>query len=132
MTHWATQYIGLSWEYGGQGPEAYDCWNFVRKIQRDHFGVEVPIIVIEDQRQASHEMQANSELDNWQSVDVPQEGDIVMMARAKIPAHIGVCVRANNQIGVLHCIQKSGVVFTAMSMLSSNGWGSLKYYRHKT
>ncbi len=132
MNHWAIDYIGVPWRYGAQGPDAFDCWNFVREVQRKQFGVHVPIIMYADQREVSNHLQQNPELNNWLQVDSPVEGDIVMMARAKIPAHVGVWVKANASEGVLHCVQGIGVVFTSMGMVRSSGWGSLKYYRRKT
>lgn len=132
MNHWAVPYIGIPWVYGAQGPEAYDCWNFIRKIQLDHFGIDVPVVEYSDQREVSAHLLHNPELDRWTLVDAPQEGDIVMMARAKIPAHVGIWITANSRAGVLHCLEGMGVVFTASNMIRNSGWGSLKYYRRKT
>lgn len=131
MTHWAGHYIGTPWRYGSQGPDAYDCWNFIREIQLTRFGVDVPVIEYTDQRDVSHQLQHNTELDRWAQVESPIEGDIVMMARAKIPAHVGVWIKANGDEGVLHCVKGSGVVFTRRSGLRTSGWGQLKYYRLK-
>lgn len=84
-----------------------------------------------DQRDVARQLQHNAELDHWAQVEMPTEGDIVMMARAKIPAHVGIWVAANNDQGILHCLQGSGVIFTKESAIRSSGWGQLKYYRRK-
>lgn len=131
MNHWATGYVGIPWAYGAQGPDCYDCWNFVREVQIKHFGIDVPVILYADQRDVSNQLQHNPELDNWVHVNAPAEGDIVMMARAKIPAHVGVWIAANETQGVLHCLKGIGVVFTRQNMIQSSGWGQLKYYRRK-
>lgn len=131
MNHWATKYIGIPWKFGGQGPDTYDCWNFVREVQGTHFNIEVPIITYDDQRDVFHHLQHNAELDHWTQMETPIEGDIIMMARAKIPAHVGVWVKSNVQEGVLHCLQGIGVVFTAQQAIRSSGWGQLKFYRRK-
>lgn len=131
--HWAGPYIGKGWRYGGQGPDEFDCWNFVREVQRARFGIEVPIIEYEqDQRDVSNHLQHNPELEKWTPVESPREGDIVMMARAKIPAHVGVWIIANGRAGILHCVKGIGVVFTQAAMVRSSGWGNLRYYRRKT
>lgn len=131
MSHWATGYIGISWEYGAQGPDSYDCWNFVRHVQKTRFSIDVPVILYTDQRDVSHQLQHNAELDRWTQTDSPIEGDIVMMARAKIPAHVGVWIKANGHEGILHCLQHVGVVFTRENAIRSHGWGQLKFYRRK-
>lgn len=132
MSHWATRYIGKSWCYGAQGPDAYDCWNFVCEVQRTEYGINMPLIDYgQDQRLASFHMRENPELHNWNKIESPIEGDIVMMARAKIPAHIGVWIVANGKQGILHCLQGVGVVFQQASMITISGWGSLQYYRRK-
>lgn len=131
MSHWATPYVGKRWAYGGLGPDEYDCWNFVREVQKKRFSVDVPVITYTDQRDVFHHLQHNPELDRWRQVTSPIEGDIVMMARAKIPAHVGIWISANGKEGILHCLQGAGVVFTPSNMISSSGWGLLKYYRRK-
>ena len=130
MSHWATHYIGLPWEYGKEGPEAFDCWGFVRAVQRDHFGVEMPAVTAPESWAKANEMiQSHEERGNWQQVDDPREGDLVLMARNRHPVHIGVLVSANGKLGALHCQQSSGVVFSAIPQLRACGWGALTYYR---
>jgi len=131
IMHWASEYIGIQWEYGARGPDSYDCWNFVREVQSKKFNVDVPIIEYVDQRDVFYQLQHNAELDRWKQVESPIEGDIVMMARAKIPAHVGIWINANNDEGILHCLQGSGVVFMRQNSIRSNGWGQLKFYRRK-
>jgi hypothetical protein len=62
-------------------------------------------------------------------VDDPREGDLVLMARNRRPVHIGVMVQANGHLGVLHCMEPSGVVFSSIGGLVAVGWGTLTYYR---
>ncbi len=128
MTHWAVQYIGIPWENGAQGPESFDCWAFVRHIQREHFSVEVPPINV-DASQLSAVVRAftrHPELIHWQRVQTPQDGDCVLLSSNRFPAHVGVWVSG----AVLHCKKGPGVVHQTPAELSLSGWGGMAYFRH--
>lgn len=132
MKHWATDYIGIPWSKCGRGPESYDCLGFFAHIQRTQFDVQISIdtspqtltdtiVLIND----VHERMS------WEPVSRPIEGDAVLMARSRVPVHIGTWISANNTHGVLHCAQPIGVVFQTLSGLRSGGWGGITYYRRK-
>ena len=130
MSHWATELIGKPWEYGAQGPDAFDCWGFTRFVQRTHYGIEMPAVQVpEDWRQAREVLETHEERTRWAPVDVPADGDVVLMARNRIPLHVGVVVAANRATGVLHCFEPAGVVFQPPQALRATGWGRLTYYR---
>lgn len=128
--HWAFAYLGTPWVRGGEGP-GYDCYTFARMIQRQHFGIDMPLINVDadDFRLVATQMQKNPEKDNWLQVSEPQEGDCVLMAHAKYPSHAGVYLTENNG-GVLHCVRGQGVVFSSMDALKLSGWSHLEFYRH--
>lgn len=130
MSHWASQYIGLSWRSCADGPDAYDCWNFFRLVQREHYGVSVPTVgFVESWREAATLLETHEERQRWQQVERPLDGCAVLMARTRLPVHIGTWIRANGTEGVLHCMQGAGVVFQRPEMLRAAGWGRLTYYR---
>lgn len=132
MSHWASQYIGRQWEFGKEGPDSYDCWGFVRHVQREHFAIEMPVIPYgTDWHETADHLAKHQERDNWNQIDKPQEGDVVMMARSRLPIHIGVWINANGTQGVLHCLQGAGVLFQPGKGLAACGWGHLQYYRRK-
>lgn len=131
MKHWAAPLIGLPYELGGHGPDAFDCWGFFRYVQATHYGRDVPEIGVPATVQAqAHTLAGHPERANWTQVDRPEDGDAVLMARRQHPAHIGVWIEANGGAGVLHCMQGAGVVFMPPSSLKMAGWGRLSYYRH--
>lgn len=130
MTHWATEYIGCPWQYGAEGPESYDCWGFVRTVQSKHFDVTLPPIPeYHSWREANELIRTHYERDKWTRVTAPKEGDLVLMCRNRLPVHIGVVISANDRLGILHCIQQSGVVYNTLPSLRSNGWGGVMFYR---
>jgi hypothetical protein len=76
-THWAMQYMGKPWESGAQGPDAYDCFALVRAVQRDVFGRDLPLIVLDA---TNTDIVQNAFLKpeyyaQWQLTDDAVEGD---------------------------------------------------------
>lgn len=134
MSHWASDYIGTPWQRGATGPDAYDCWGFVRHIQFAMYGRTLPDLSsqVDDSRQAAHTIANHDERTNWFQVDRPKDGDIVLLARKNIPVHIGIWITANGSSGVLHCVERIGVMYSNLLNLKSQGWGGLSYYRYRT
>lgn len=135
MSHWATQYIGRPWVYGKAGPDEFDCWGFVRYIQREHFGVEMPEVAVADRhdwRNSAQQLAEHDERKHWTRVVQPVEGDVVLMARNRLPTHIGLWVAANGTLGVLHCLEGAGVLYSPARALQAAGWGALQHYRHES
>lgn len=131
MSHWATQYIGLPWASGAQGPAAFDCWALVRHIQREHFGHDLPLIDVDAQDLlAVHAaFQDRSERAHWSKVDAPQAGDGVLLHKGNNADHVGVWVDVDGGM-VLHALPGIGVVCTQVRALSRLGWGPIEFYRH--
>lgn len=125
MNHWAIEYIGDEWV-----PGEHDCWAFFARVQRERFGRDVPPIEIDpdDVLAVARAIRDDDERQHWRHVDVPQEGDAVLLAHARYPSHIGVWVNVDGG-GVLHCVRGAGVVFSRPQMLARDGWRQVDYYR---
>lgn len=133
MNHWATAFIGLPHVRGATGPDAYDCWGFVRHIQLQQYGRNLPDVshLGPDTKSAAATISNHDERDNWVEVDQPEDGDLVLMARNQIPVHIGIWIHANGTGGVLHSLERVGVTFSNGSNLKNQGWGKVRYFRSK-
>lgn len=131
--HWAFDYVGKPWKFGGSGPDEFDCWGFVRWVQRHHYGIEMSDVEYknDDWKDAARALNEDSERDSWSLVGIPGDGDLVLMARSRLPVHIGVWIKANGTEGILHCVQGVGVSFLRRRDLRLSGWGSFQYYTHK-
>lgn len=132
MSHWAEQYIGIPWESGATGPDSYDCWGFFRHVMLNHYQLDIPAVDV-DANNIKDVMNAFSNASayaNWSEVDLPVDGDAVLMAHAKSISHIGVWVETPALSGVLHCVFGIGVVFSSQTSLSMSGWGKKNYYRY--
>lgn len=133
MTHWALGYIGKQWQSGACGPDYYDCWGLVRGIMADRYGVVVPVVPEADTEsilQVAASMMKTTSRDHWLKVDVPEEGDVVTIGRARYPSHCGIWVAADGG-GVLHCERGAGVCFSTLDGLKLSGWGLIDFYRYQ-
>lgn len=128
MTHWATQYIGREWING-----EHDCWAFTRLIQRNHFNCDLPHIDIDagDVASCVRALSTHAEKNNWLAVEFAQEGDVALMSQNRQPTHVGVWLEVDGG-GVLHCIEKGGVIFTKRRDLSHLGYNLIQFYRHQS
>ncbi|CAB4122147.1 Endopeptidase, NLPC/P60 domain containing protein [uncultured Caudovirales phage] len=132
MTHWANEYMGITWSNGGNSKqEGFDCWNLVRTIQREQFGIDVPVIDVDAYKikDCVVAFSTHGELKNWDKVEVPQEGDCVLMSQNKRPTHIGVWLDEQGG-GIIHSVQGVGVIFTTESHIQSMNYNVLGYYRY--
>lgn len=121
-THWAADYIGLPWT-----PEC-NCWHFCARIWRERFGIDVPLIDVDgaDPRATRRELEQSAERRGWQLVEVPREGDAVLMAKGARPCHVGMWLDLG---GTLHCIEGAGAIFTPGARLADLGYRVVGVYR---
>lgn len=131
--HWANRYIGLPWENGAQGPEAYDCWGLVRAVYRLHYGIDLPVLDVDamDVRAVMRRIGSETRGDRWTEVQVPGDGDVVALRQARNPSHCGVWIESPSHgiSGLLHAVRGAGVVFSSLAHLRIAGWAGLRYYR---
>ena len=129
MTHWAEAHIGMPWVAGHS-----DCWSFARRVWRERFGIEVPALGVDpgDLRGVRRAFHEGVEGGDWQMVEVPTEGDAVLMGRSSRPCHVGIWVSPDpDEAGVLHSVEGSGVIFTTPARLGPLGWRILGFYRRR-
>lgn len=127
--HWAIKYIGIPWEAGAEGPDAFDCRTLFIDIQRKIYGRQVTPIMTdaEDTKAILKAFQNHPEFRQWQRVDTPKDGDAVLLRQSRYPCHIGVWLEADGG-KILHSVQGAGVVFQSVHDLISNGWQVQAYY----
>lgn len=130
-TRWETDYLGRPWQSGATGPDAFDCWGLVRRVQRDVYGRDLPAIGVDavDLRAVVTAFASHPERAHWERVEAPAEGDCVLMSRARDPSHVGLWLNCNGG-GVLHALRGSGVVFSSLSALRRDRWARIEFYRY--
>jgi len=126
MTHWAAAVIGTPWV-----PGSTDCWSLARGIWRTRFGWDVPPIMVDpsDARAARQALSVPPERLGWDAVVCPTEGDAVLMARGARPCHVGIWIEPEPDVGILHSVERSGVIYTPPARLAGIGYRVIGYYR---
>lgn len=124
--HWVTQYVGWPYERCAQGPDLWDCWSFVRHVQKERYGREVPFMASPASwgsvARAIPEWAAQF---GWKSTDAPRDGDAVILSRMKDPTHIGVWI--GDLKAVLHCPEGGSVLHDARHLAASQ-WRIRGYF----
>ena len=123
MTHWAADYIGNPWDAAEN-----HCWAFCRRVWREHFGVEVPEVLVDGASPRAGMRAFGQGQPGWTQVAVANEGDGVLMARGDRVCHVGIWIAAGTG-GVLHAIESTGTVFTPVARLASLGYRVTGFYR---
>jgi cell wall-associated NlpC family hydrolase len=127
--------IGKRWCANGRGPDVFDCWHLALHVQRELFGRALPSVDVPSdpgwawmlETIAAHHEHANWVLrSNENGLISAADGALVLMARSKRAAHIGVWLQPEQ--GVIHCDQTSGVMFDDAATLRASGWRKLMFY----
>ena len=123
--------IGEPWAW-----QSRNCWHFACHVQRELFGRALPRVAVPEgfsNRWVLDEFAGHEERGRWRQVpDGPgglvQAGDgaLVLMARLRFPAHVGVWLRPEQR--VIHCDGKTGVAFEAPLALRQIGWKQLTFF----
>jgi hypothetical protein len=130
--HWAAEYIGLPYHPEGEGPDSFHCWALVRYASEKQFNRPLPEIDVP--KNALGQMRAiRDELagSRWQKLQSPCEGACVVLRQGRRPGHIGMWVETATGGGVLHCIERLGVVFQPIDQLSAHGYRISGIYQFK-
>lgn len=124
MTHWAAEYLGTPWV-----PGVSDCWSFARGVWAERFGWQVQAADIDPSDARAVRQALAGDRAGWVPVVEPQDGDAVLMAMGLRPCHVGIWVAADPAPGVLHSVERSGVIFTPPHRLHQLGYRIVDMYR---
>lgn len=130
MKHWAEQYLNDTWQADGNGPHAWNCWNFIRHVLKTHYSVEVPLIDVDAMsiHAVIRALRGHDEKANWIETHAPMDGDGVYLHKKSDPSHVGIYLEVDGG-GVLHCQQGFGVLFTPRNRLIQSGWQRATFWR---
>ena len=132
--HPAAALIGLPYRRGAHGPHDFDCWGLVRYYFETALGILMPVIAVgpadadtPDNRAA---IRAASAASGWKPSGAREgrEHDIVLMQSIS-GAHVGVLVEADGRLGLLHCVEGTGVCVQPVADLMRQGYHGLAYWR---
>jgi|GEM_PF-1693662 len=128
--HWAARFIGHPWT------PATDCWWLVREYFAQRHGIAMPHVDVRacDNTEAlRHAVRASG----WVPAQgEPREDDVVVMSSPFHRRHVGVMVRADGRLGLLHNEgsdgargPRGGVVFQTLADATSDGYGNFSVWR---
>lgn len=118
---------GYTWAIDGDGPTAFNCWNFLRHIQRKHFRKELPEALLDNEEFLRAMFVENMQAGVWQPVYPPNHGDAVLLKGGSDP-HVGVYLDIDGGM-VLHAMRGFNILATPLRNLSMLSFGRVIYYR---
>ena len=129
MAHWSERFLAARYRAGADGPHEYDCWSFLRWVQREQFDVEIPFMPSPDNIRATMKaMPVWAREFGWAPVDRPQHGDVAFMSILRNPSHVGVYVGDLREPLILHCAAPAASL-VPVARLTSLQWRVHAYYR---
>ncbi len=128
--HWAAKYVGRPWQAAAPGPDAFDCWSFVRWVSLADFGRELPEMAIDPDDLRACLRAFRDECDSrWQPVSEPIDGDVVLLRSGRYASHCGIFVKDLVGGAVAHCERGCGVVVAPRRRLPALGYQHQSFYR---
>jgi len=108
---WADRYVGMRYEAGARGPEAFDCWGLVKEVLRTEFGVEGFEEPTEDPLPGNRASAFEDALDGslWREVPIAaaRPGDVLLLCLMGAPVHCGIVTQAGT---MLHTVEGRNAV----------------------
>jgi cell wall-associated NlpC family hydrolase len=106
---WCESYTRLEYQDKGRGPVGFDCWGFVRLVQREQFKViDLPDLYGDYPSAEDHAAVARTVVEwkqmlspFWRRSFEPRAGDIIIIKIATRPWHCGVCVGGDWMLHIL-------------------------------
>jgi cell wall-associated NlpC family hydrolase len=107
------RYTGIPYANKGRWPGPLDCWGLAQYVLRDAFRIYIPSYADRYQDSEGDDAAAalalGKETEPWLQVDDPRPGDLVEIAIAGKPWHVGVYIGEGQMLhtrdGVGSCIE---------------------------
>ncbi len=116
----AERYVGLPWEPGAAGPDAFDCWQLCVDAARELYGLEFPDVPYTEVTPEVVGEKATEQIGNgtWQRIDAPEPGAVIALS-FPVPGsvtHVGLMLEGNM---VLHSERRAGASINPMHAVAS-------------
>jgi hypothetical protein len=102
-------YLRSTYQDGGRGPSAFDCYGLVRAVRHELF--KLPLLPVygaispDDKRSMTHICKREAQ---ELKACKPVPAAIATAWRGKVCLHVGVCVEIDGRLGVLETGRKCG------------------------
>jgi cell wall-associated NlpC family hydrolase len=132
MSHWIEKYLGVRWKTGGRSLAGADCWGLLRCIYESEFGIKLNEHPVPAGALANYVKVTEHELGSgdWNETDAPADGDVVAMGKDKHFSHVGVLIRSEAGLCLLHTRHAASSHLVPLARLLEEGWDNIKFYRH--
>lgn len=121
-------HLGWHWSQLGNGPYDYNCWNYLRYLQKNLFGVDIPKVDTTDAELCTTLFREKMDSGLWAPIEFPVHGAGVLMRGGNFP-HVGVFLTTSEGMGIAHCMQGAGANFASIHVVRQQGFARLRYYR---
>lgn len=113
--------VGKPFEYGGRGPDKYDCYGLIKELLEKRQGIKIPDYTSpKDSGRISALF--SLELRLWEPA--PREMGAIALFRLGRSTHCGYLLTSNEMI---HCIQKIGVCIERLNRWESRLVDTYRY-----
>lgn len=124
--------LGIRWELGAKGPDAYDCWSLSQLVQFHLFGRVVHNVDLAPDATTADIIEAVARHPahrQWRLHDgPPAHGDAVKMGNLQNPLHIGTFLAIDRGM-VLHLAEHAGICCDTLTELRQQGYRNLRFNR---
>jgi len=123
---WFHKYVGRKWDL------SYNCWGLVADVYWQEKNIVLPSYKVEvgfnNKKHFASLFSNAQEKTKWYDVDDPETFDLLLFWTS-FPVHCGIYDKKHK--GVLHSIEKSGVVFQKLREPGMAQWLSIQSLRRK-
>lgn len=130
MIEFVNSLINKPYRVGASGPDYYDCWGLVKKIQLELFNRELPEISQSPDKLKNLMLfvKEHEARNQWKVAEKNfVHGQLVEMSKTQNPFHIGVYLDFDGG-GVLHALDKIGVCFDKTQYMKLMGWRKMVFH----
>ena len=111
-----SQYVGIPFVNLGREKTGADCWGLARIVLKEQYGIILPELLSYSDAMDTHNISkiidVNQPLITSEELTTCEEGCIVVMSKARIGSHVGVCIGKNK---VIHTVKQTGAVIEKLS-----------------
>lgn len=120
---WIDKYLGKRWT------KEQDCGYWFRRIQKEQFNRDVPVICripaepykfLMQSIQLMESIKKTPEKFGWTQTNTPVTGDAALLAIRTKPHHIGIVIFIDSRLHILHAMETCGIVKSSLSTLRLN------------
>ena len=123
------QYVGIPYLNRGRDRDGLDCWGIVQLWYAEQLGVEVPDYLwaythAEDGGSVAAAINENKV--NWQKVDQPDYGDVLVFRILGQPIHVGIKLHEDDFLhafkGTQSCIERLSALSWSRRLIEVYRW----------